>query len=129
MTEKGTGENAGAVVSGHEMVVTYEPSMHGFQCEPVCHEPAGADCRLYCEAGCESWPPLTRHPDGSVTHLGSDGERHAMRPTTYCNAVEFMVNGDPAEYGDDDHQTGPFEAARFPIELRWDGVDYKWRRA
>ena len=43
MTEKGTGENAGAVGSGHEMVVTYEPSMHGFRCEPVCHEPAGAD--------------------------------------------------------------------------------------
>ena len=61
MTEKGTGENAGAVVSGHEMVVTYEPSMRGFVTEPVCHEPAGADCRLACTQGCEEWGTLDRH--------------------------------------------------------------------
>ena len=124
MTEKGTGENAGAVVSGHEMVVTYEPSMHGFRCEPVCREPAGADCRLECTQGCEEWGTLDRHNDGRITH-GEDA--HVMMPVQYCNAVEFMVNGAPEECGDDDQDM--FEAASFPITVRWDGDEYRWRRA
>ena len=122
MTEKGTGENAGAVVSGHEMVVTYEPSMHGFRCQPVCHEPAGADCRLACTQGCEEWGTLDRHNDGRITH----GD-HVMRPVQYCNAVEFMVDGTPEECGDDDQDM--FEAVSFPITVRWDGDEYRWRRA
>ena len=124
MTEKGTGENAGAVVSGHEMVVTYEPSMHGFVTEPVCHEPAGADCRLACTHGCEEWGTLDRHNDGRITH-GDDA--HVMMPVQYCNAVEFMVNEAPEECGEDDQDM--FEAVSFPITVRWDGDEYRWRRA
>ena len=59
---------------------------------------------------------------GRITH----GD-HVMRPVQYCNAVEFMVDGTPEECGDDDQDM--FEAVSFPITVRWDGDEYRWRRA
>ena len=106
MTEKGTGENAGAVVSGHEMVVTYEPSMHGFRCEPVCHEPAGADLPPRWDGRIVHWsewdtsPTFVCGPRGPVRAsrcegCGSTASNATSRGTVYPLAGDTYESEQP----------------------------------
>jgi hypothetical protein len=72
----------------------------------VCDAPEGADCRLVCKEGCESWP------------CGHDLEDNGC-----CNAVEWIDQYDLAEC----HWTNGSEVVRDgPVHVWWDGDSWLW---
>jgi hypothetical protein len=78
----------------------------------VCLEQEGAPCRLTCSVGCDSW---------SVPH------EHEMKDLGYCNAAEWINNGDVEE-----SCCGLAEFPMhdgMPIAVNWDGdgIGYQWR--
>lgn len=97
-------------MSHHTLSVKFHPDT--VVLEVVCHEQAGALCRLTCAKGCECW---------SLPH------EHEMRDLGYCNAQEWINSGDAED--------ACCQATRFPlhdgmpIEVHWDGpgVGYVWR--
>lgn len=115
------------VARGHEIVVTHDHDHARYR--TVCHEPDGADCRLTCPEGCESWS-LERDERGAYHQVGTLGApiRHDMEPTRgYCNVVEFLDN---AGYGIEElGEDREFEVDRFQIKPVWNGDYYSWERA
>jgi hypothetical protein len=84
---------------------------YGVELEPVCHEPAGAECRITCPQGCESW---------SLPH------EHEMEELDYCNAVAFLTEDDLGEcYAGEE---APLHDG-MPIAIEWTGVGYEWKIA
>lgn len=77
-----------------------------------CYEPPGADCRLLCPEGCESWD-------------AADHE-HPLAPAPECNALTFFNNGDEPT----DYYSGPNHLIENgPIEIEFDGEHYVWSYA
>jgi len=96
---------------GHTMRVTLNDDTVILM--PVCHEPEGADCRVACSEGCESFS----YPD----------HEHKLDPVDWCNAVEYM-NLAAEEYRSDNSKDDG-EIALFdgmPIEVEWNGDCYVW---
>jgi hypothetical protein len=95
--------------SGHTMTVTFDQDM--VVLEPVCHEPAGAVCRLVCPKGCEEWT--------------ADHE-HELEQIDFCNAVDWLRQGDIEEQCD---EKGRFALRDgMPIEVAYeDWRGYVWR--
>ena len=77
---------------------------------PICEAPEGADCRLACRYGCETWP--CEHEDAG---LGDQG---------CCNALEWWAGYDSFIESYDGHDRRPLRDG--PITVRWDGDGYVW---
>lgn len=99
-------------MTGHTLSITAKSGWIEFAV--VCHQPAGAGCRLACAvAGCtaETWP-----------HEGADGTDHPLADSGECQAVVWL---DPAD-GDHVGADEPLHDGT-PIEVKWDGDRYTWR--
>lgn len=109
----------------------------------VCHEPAGADCRLTSagpECDCETWGRIERRNDGTIWHELTEGHRdltlprdepqwHQVKPDDECNVCEFL-NADPSYLAEMSTQGHPsFVIAETTIEPVWDFDSYLWRKA
>ena len=78
--------------------------------EVTCTAQEGADCRMSCVGGCDSWE-LNDHA-------------HALADQGHCNAVEWFVGfGDPVEFFAGPEGT-PVHAG--PVDVRWNGHDWEW---
>jgi hypothetical protein len=81
---------------------------------PECHEPPGAQCRVACATG----------QCGTYTYPEHE---HGLKGLGYCNAVEWLTNGDPecqcSEAGDTEI---PLHDG-MEITVRWEpGDGYTW---
>lgn len=111
------------VLAGHEVVVSHEED--GAEYRAGCHEAVGADCRLDCPEGCESWviERDERGPHHFVNTL-ADPIRHELVDGGECAFVAFMED-ETGEYG-----SGWFEVGRFRVRPVWDAAGYyRWERA
>lgn len=111
--------------------IEWEFDTDGVNARAVCTEPEGADCRIHCVHGCESWS-IERDQDGTpyhrTGHLEDDGTeiRHDMQRVAYCNVTEFL-NDDAGllpELG-----SGQFVIGQTPIEPVWENDYYSWKQA
>lgn len=71
-----------------------------------CTAPEGAECRLTCPMGCESWP---------CSHPLEDGGT--------CNPIEWIENSDGAVTAYGGQETALRDG---PIEFNWEGDWYEW---
>lgn len=76
-----------------------------------CLAPPGADCRLVCVEGCESWP--------------CGDPPHALMDNGVCNAVEWIDNTDLGEC----HTGGEESIRNGVVTVEWDGDCWTWRYA
>ena len=72
-----------------------------------CDEPEGAQCRLICPDGCESWPC-----------------EHELVDAGHCNEIEFIGNAGLAlEFREGTEETGVVDGE---VTINWDGDMYVW---
>lgn len=98
----------------------------------TCTAPEGADCRLICPQGCESWS-TERNEDGQpfhrTGHMDDGGHVEVRHPLvgSDCNVVEFLnVDGDLDELSTN---ASSFVIGTIAIEETWEGDYYSWKRA
>jgi len=111
--------------------ITWTHDQDCVQAQATCTAPEGADCRLICPEGCESWS--IDHDEGGkpfhrTGHFEDDGTevRHAMEASD-CNVVEFLnIDGSINELSTD---ASPFVIGTIAIEESWEGDYYSWKRA
>lgn len=92
----------------HRIEVTIEPRW-GIRARLLCDAPVGAQCRLWCDKGCDS--------------AGEDhADYHELSDTGYCIKTEAWFDDEPFElYHGDEH---PLRSG--PVELEWQGDTYTW---
>lgn len=73
-----------------------------------CDEPEGAQCRLICPEGCETWPCV-----------------HELTDAGYCNQINYIGTCGPAlEFREGREETGVVDGE---ITIRWSDDDcYVW---
>ena len=106
--------------------------------EALCTEPKGAECRLVCEEGCESWSSVLYDEDGPYHHqdlfdyfehkkLVGDGPKHRMVDSGNCN-VCLWLNDDPSLIPELHEGLETFTLAEFAINTRFNGDETVWTR-
>lgn len=102
--------------------------------DAVCNLGPGADCRVMCPHGCESWTGFSRDEKGPY-HLFYDHEidgdgRHDMVPMTgnECNVTLFL-NEDYGYIADLHGSRDRFEVGRVAIAPQWEGDHYTYKVA
>ncbi len=73
----------------------------------TCTAPEGADCRLACEDGCESWPC-----------------DHVLVDQGVCGAIEWVNSVGSTEEGYGGGDERPLRDGA--VTFRWDGDGYLW---
>lgn len=94
----------------------------GLSAEARCTAPKGADCRLVCDVGCETFV-IERDAAGNPWHIEDEAPLHRMHDAGHCNVVEYL-NAEPADIPDL-HQGAPvrISVAVTPV---WEGDFYAW---
>jgi len=111
----------------HHIVWTHDRDH--VEARATCDDPECLNRYVCIDGECETYYGVRREPDGSVTHKQWDDDerqvvnRHRMEKTDDCSVLDFL-NADTymiPELTTDD--AAPFEIARTPIDLEWQGDD------
>ena len=105
---------------GHVLTVTHYHD--DVQYAIRCHEPEGADCRIYCPESCETWH--IRRDDTGPYHVTDGGVRHDL--VSYwggCIADEHWLNDPSPEFV---WCRTPRVIGRVPVTPVWGDEGMEW---